>query len=64
MNPHMSARRIVSDMRIRAALAAVLLVLLLAACQPTTGGSSEAPATAPSTSEQPGASATPYAPGY
>jgi hypothetical protein len=64
MNPDVSARRIVSDMRIRAALAAVLLVLLLAACQPTTGGSSEAPATAPPTSAQPGATASPYAPAY
>jgi hypothetical protein len=64
MNPLVGGRSIVSDMRIRAALAAVLLVLLLAACQPTTGGSSEAPATAPPTSDQPGASATPYAPGY
>ena len=61
----MSGRSTVSDMRIRAALAAALVVLMLVACQPTTGGSSEAPASVPAaTSEQPGATASPYAPAY
>ena len=64
LNPVLSGRSIVSDMRIRAALAAALVVLLLAACQPTTGGSSEAPASVPAaTSEQPGATASSLRPG-
>jgi len=51
-------------MRIRAAIATLLLVILLAACQPTTGGGESQPATGPVTTDQPGATASPYAPAY
>ena len=54
----MGAARIVSDMRIRAALAATVVILLLAACQPP---GSSAPSEVPTASNPSEPSATPYA---